>query len=122
MDKNGIMCRRMRQRYLVTDWSRTDRNKRKHPDFEEIKNSEDFHSWAKNQPQSIQDWIYSNTDDADLATRALDLFKNDIGMAIPEKKKSSSKQNKSAADMVSTKTTKVDPKQDRVGLKGRLLL
>ena len=106
---------RLQQRELeISQREAVKRLQEKHPDFEEIKNSEDFHSWAKNQPQSIQDWIYSNTDDADLATRALDLFKNDIGMAIPEKKKSSSKQTKSAADMVSTKTTNVDPKQDRV--------
>ena len=44
----------------------------KHPDFEDIKNSDDFHTWAKEQPDSIQKWIYSNADDADLASRALD--------------------------------------------------
>jgi hypothetical protein len=86
----------------------------KHPDFEEIKNSDDFHTWAKEQPESIQKWIYSNTDDADLASRALDLFKKDFGIE-PEKTKSSSKPTKkSAADMVSTKTTTVEPKQEKV--------
>ena len=85
----------------------------KHPDFEDIRNSDDFHGWAKEQPQSIQDWVYNNADDADLASRALDLFKKDIGMDVP--KKSNSKQsNKSAADMVSTKTTSVEPKQEKV--------
>ena len=85
----------------------------KHPDFEDIRNSDDFHGWAKEQPQSIQDWIYNNADDADLASRALDLFKKDIGMDVP--KKSNSKQSKkSAADMVSTKTTSVEPKQEKV--------
>ena len=29
--------------------------------------SDDFHSWAKEQPQSIQDWIYNNAEDADTA-------------------------------------------------------
>ena len=86
----------------------------KHPDFQEIKNSESFHDWANEQPQSIKDWIYNNPDDADLATRALDLFKNDIGMTVLEKKKSSSKQTKSAADMVSTKTTSVEPKSEKI--------
>ena len=47
----------------------------KHPDFDEIRNSDDFHSWAKEQPQSIQDWIYNNSNNPDLASRALDLFK-----------------------------------------------
>jgi len=86
----------------------------KHPDFEDIKNSDDFHTWAKEQPDSIQKWIYSNADDADLASRALDLFKKDFGIE-PEKTKSSSKPTKkSAADMVSTKTTSVEPKQQKV--------
>jgi hypothetical protein len=87
----------------------------KHPDFEDIRNSDDFHGWAKEQPQSIQDWIYSNAEDADLASRALDLFKKDFGIDVSKKEKSNSKQTKkSAADMVSTKTTAVEPKQEKI--------
>jgi hypothetical protein len=86
----------------------------RHPDFEDIRSSDDFHAWAKEQPDSIQKWIYSNADDADLASRALDLFKKDIGMDIPQKEKSSSKTTESAADMVSTKTTTVEPKQQKI--------
>ena len=85
----------------------------KHPDFNEIRNSDDFHAWAKEQPQSIQDWIYDNSDNPDLASRALDLFKKDLGIeAAP--KKTTSKKTKSAADMVSTKTTSVEPKSEKV--------
>ena len=85
----------------------------KHPDFNEIRNSDDFHKWAKEQPQSIQDWIYNNSDNPDLASRALDLFKKDLGIeAAP--KKTTSKKTKSAADMVSTKTTSVEPKSEKV--------
>ena len=87
----------------------------KHPDFEDIKNSDDFHAWAKEQPTSIQDWIYKNATDADLASRALDLFKKDIGMESSNTKSSSNKPTKgSAADMVSTKTTSVNSKQEKV--------
>ncbi len=87
----------------------------RHPDFEDIRNSDDFHSWAKEQPTSIQDWIYNNANDADLASRALDLFKKDFGIDVSKKTKSNSKKTKeSAADMVSTKTTKVEPKQDKI--------
>ena len=87
----------------------------RHPDFEDIKNSEDFHDWAKEQPQSIQDWIYKNATDADLASRALDLFKKDFGIDLPKTKSSSNKPTKgSAADMVSTKTTSVDSSQEKV--------
>ena len=85
-----------------------------HPDFDDIRNSDDFHTWAKEQPEAIQDWIYNNVDNPDLASRAIDLFKKDIGLDTPEKKKSSSKQTKSAADMVSTKTTSVEPTQEKI--------
>ena len=90
------------------------RLRERHPDFDDIRNSDDFHGWAKEQPKSIQDWIYKNAEDADLASRAIDLFKKDIGLNTPEKKKSSSKQTKSAADMVSTKTTSVEPTQEKI--------
>ena len=87
----------------------------KHPDFEDIKNSDTFQDWTKEQPASIQQWITGNTDDADLASRALDLFKKDFGINTSQKKKSSSKPTKeSAADLVSTKTTSVDSKQEKI--------
>ena len=86
----------------------------KHPDFEDIRNSDDFHGWAKEQPKSIQDWVYNNADDADLASRALDLFKRDIGMDTVQKKSNSQKSRRSAADMVSTKTTTVEPQQTKI--------
>ena len=99
------------------DLIRQDAEKRlveRHPDFEDIRNSDDFHGWAKEQPESIQSWIYSNADDADLASRALDLFKKDFGIE-PTKTKSSSKPTRqSAADMVSTKTTSVEATQEKV--------
>ena len=86
-----------------------------HPDFEDIKNSDTFQDWTKEQPASIQQWITGNTDDADLASRALDLFKKDFGIETSKKKKSSSKPTRqSAADMVSTKTTSVEPRQEKI--------
>ena len=86
----------------------------RHPDFEDIRNSDDFHTWAKEQPESIQNWIYSNVDDADLASRALDLFKKDFGIEPTKTKSNSKPTRKSAADMVSTKTPTVEPKQEKV--------
>ena len=86
----------------------------RHPDFEDIRNSDDFHGWAKEQHSSIQAWVYDNDNDADLASRALDLFKKDFGIE-PTKTKSSSKQTrKSAADMVSTKTQSIEANQQKV--------
>ena len=84
----------------------------KHPDFDDIRNSDQFQDWANLQPESIKDWIFNNPNDATLASRALDLFKKDIGLEQP---KSNSKQTtQSAADMISTKTTSVEPNQQRV--------
>jgi len=89
----------------------------KHPDFDEIRNSDDFQEWANLQPESIKDWIFNNPDDATLASRALDLFKKDIGLdvqQVTESTSNSKEATQSAADMISTKTTSVDPKQQRV--------
>ena len=90
------------------------RLRERHPDFDDIRNSDDFHTWAKEQPSSIQKWIYDNANDADLASRAIDLFKRDLGIDVPEKVTKSSSKTKSAADMVSTKTTAVEPKSEKI--------
>ena len=86
----------------------------RHPDFEDIRNSDDFHGWAKEQHSSIQAWVYDNNDDANLASRALDLFKKDFGIDLPKAKSNSKQTRQSAADMVSTKTTSVEPNQQKV--------
>ena len=89
----------------------------KHPDFDEIRNSDEFQDWANLQPESIKDWIFNNPSDATLASRALDLFKKDIGLEVQQvtQPTSNSKQTiQSAADMISTKTTSVEPNQQRV--------
>ena len=92
------------------------RLRERHPDFEDIKNSATFQQWAKEQPESIQTWIFSNADDADLACRALDLFKRDIGLdaSTVQEPQLRSENRANAADMVSTKTTSVDPKTAKV--------
>ena len=96
--------------------------KAKHPDFDDIRNSDDFHDWAKAQPESIQNWIYKNSGDPEAASRALDLFKSDMGMNSPKKKSSAgSKRKASAADMVSAKTTNVEPKQAKIWTEKEIL-
>ena len=52
---------------------------RLHPDFEEIRESDDFHNWANSKPEDIKKWVYGNNADAELASRAIDLFKQDTG-------------------------------------------
>jgi hypothetical protein len=82
----------------------------KHPDFADIRESDEFHNWAKDQPDAIQAWVYNNPHNVGLASRAIDLFKTDTGVSQKKqtRKKSQSSSSK-AADMVSTKTTTVDP-------------
>jgi len=87
--------------------------KTRHPDFEEIRGDDNFHEWAKGQPEEIQNWIYNNPDNATLASRAIDIYKleNDIQQSKTSKSKPKAA---SAADMVSTKTKTVDTKEAKV--------
>jgi len=87
----------------------------RHPDFTEIKESDAFHDWAEAQPEQIQAWIYNNPDNVTLASKAIDLFKLETGAGQSQTKRQSRKPKQgSAADMVSTKTTNVDPKQAKI--------
>ena len=96
--------------------------KSRHPDFDDIRNSDDFHDWAKSQPESIQDWIYKNSSDPEAASRAIDLFKSDMGVqSNPKKSSAGSKRKTSAADMVSAKTTSVEPQQAKVWTEKEIL-
>lgn len=89
----------------------------RHPDFETIKESEDFHDWASTQPEDIQRWIYNNPDNVSLASRAIDLYKLERGKGSKTQTKSKPVAKPSAADMVSTKTTSVDTKQPKIWTK-----
>jgi hypothetical protein len=84
----------------------------RHPDFEDIRGDENFHAWAKEQPDEIQKWIYKNPDNVALASRAIDLYKVENGIAQSSKKPVRS--TGSAADMVSTKTKTIDTKQPKI--------
>jgi hypothetical protein len=87
--------------------------KRKHPDFEDIRGDDDFHTWAQEQPEQIQQWVYANNNDASLASRAIDLYKMEKGASQP-KQQSRKRETGNAADMVSTKTTAVDAKAPKI--------
>ena len=88
----------------------------KHPDFDELRSSSEFHEWAETQPDQIQDWIYNNPNNVTLAIKAIDLYKleNNISSKSSKRKASKSQSTGSAADMVSTKTTTVDSKQPKI--------
>ena len=83
-----------------------------HPDFEDIRGSESFHEWAGVQPEQIQEWIYNNPDNAQLASKAIDLYKIENG--IQTQTKSQPRQKGSAADMVSTKTKTIDAREPKI--------
>ena len=87
----------------------------RHPDFDEIRGDDNFHEWAKEQPEQIQGWIYENPDNVALAIKAIDLYKLETGVSAKEPaKKKKSQPTSSAADFVSTKTTTVDAKQPKI--------
>jgi hypothetical protein len=50
-----------------------------HPDFKEISQSDEFHTWADTQPKWIQDSLYDNAD-AKTVARSIDLYKLDKGI------------------------------------------
>lgn len=58
-----------------------------HPDYKEIRSSDEFHDWAKEQDDTIQNWLYSNNSNAKLAARAIDLYKMDKGITAKKETK-----------------------------------
>ena len=76
-----------------------------HPDFLKLKESDEFHDWAEEQPKWVQDAVYENPDDPHSVVRVIDLYKVDKGLTKQAKKANT----KAAASMVSrTSKTKVD--------------
>ena len=75
-----------------------------HPDFGEIRDSDEFHTWAEEQPKWVQDALYENENDARSASRAIDLYKADMNIAT--KKPSNSKD---AAKSVNTRNSRTKP-------------
>ena len=84
-----------------------------HPDFDTIRDTDDFHNWADEQPEWVQKALYENDTDARSAARAIDLYKVDrnIGKAKPEKKTSG------AAESINTRGSRSAPvSQDTDGV------
>ena len=76
-----------------------------HPDFINLRESDEFHDWAEEQPKWVQDAIYENQDDPASVVRVIDLYKSDKGLTKDAKKASTKK----AASLVSKGSrTKVD--------------
>jgi hypothetical protein len=84
-----------------------------HPDFGSIRDTDDFHDWAEEQPEWVQKALYENDTDARAAARAIDLYKIDrniTGKAAPKK-------DKGAAESVATRGGRSEPSaQDMEGV------
>lgn len=78
-----------------------------HPDFGEIRESDDFHEWAEEQPKWVQDALYENDSDARSAARAIDLYKADRNIK-PKK----STNEKDAARSVGSRNSRSQPDTD----------
>ena len=65
-----------------------------HPDFLEIRETDEFHDWAEQQPKWVQDALYENADDAKSTARVIDLYKTDKGIS------KSKPNNRSAASAI----------------------
>lgn len=70
---------------------------RLHPDFDDIRDSDDFHQWVEDQPKWVQDALYENDSDAKSAARAIDLYKADRNI------KAKPASSKDAASSVNTR-------------------
>ena len=93
--------------YIVTKEKAEAELLRLHPDFNEIRETDDFHNWAEEQPKWVQDALYENDNDARSAGRAIDLYKADMG--ISKKKQASPKD---AARATNTKNARSKPQED----------
>jgi hypothetical protein len=82
-----------------------------HPDFDNIRNSDDFHTWVEEQPQWIQNALYDNDNDARSAARAIDLYKADKGIG-----KKKTPDYKEAAKSIVTRSNRSTP--DESSLEG----
>ena len=85
-----------------------------HPDFEDIRSTDDFHQWAEEQPKWVQEALYENETDARSAARAIDLYKVDKDITVSKPSKAS--KNKSAAEQVNTRNKRSAPDNNRNNL------
>ena len=58
-----------------------------HPDFDELRDSDAFHDWAKKEPKWVKDALYDNSEDPASVARVIDLYKMHNGLDTKSKKK-----------------------------------
>jgi hypothetical protein len=77
---------------------------RLHPDFDSIRDDDEFHNWVEEQPKWVQDALYDNESDARAAARAIDLYKADKNI-----KTKKATPDKGAAESVNTRGSRSAP-------------
>ena len=92
-----------------------------HPDFNDIRQKEEFHEWAGKQDPVIQSWLYENTSNASLAARALDLYKMDAGISKLNKQEKADVKKEAAKAVTKTKkSTDTDMPKKKVWTIGEI--
>ena len=120
MNKADSRAKEMEDKYKVLQSQQEQISKEKaevellklHPDFSEIRQKDEFHDWATKQDPVIQDWLYENTSNANLAGRAIDLYKMDKGIG-----KYSNKQEKDIKKEASKAVSKTRKAESTEGAK-----
>ena len=87
--------------------------RKSHEDFDDLRQSDDFHNWAEEQPKWVKDALYENADDPASVVRVIDLYKIDNGMTSVAKKN-----NRKAAASSITKGTRTSI--DAKGVSGQI--
>ena len=106
-DKANIQLEELNKAKEEATRSRAENEIRKaHEDFDQLRDSDQFHNWVEEQPKWVQNALYENTDDAASVVRVIDLYKVDNGLTRSDKKN----KTKAAASLVDRGSkTKVDP-------------
>ena len=84
-----------------------------HSDFDQLRDSDEFHNWVEEQPKWVQNALYENTDDAPSVVRVLDLYKVDNGLTRSDRK-SKTKAAASLVDKGSKAKVDVDESSGRI--------
>tara|TARA_B110000285_G_scaffold158401_1_gene176744 strand:- start:289 stop:1188 length:900 start_codon:yes stop_codon:yes gene_type:complete len=79
-----------------------------HSDFDDLKESDEFHDWAGEQPKWVQDALYENQDDPRSVVRVIDLYKGDMGLDPKSRKKSTKEAASAVVTKRSTKPSQAD--------------
>ena len=108
-DKANIQLEELNKAKEEATRSRAENEIRKaHEDFDQLRDSDQFHNWVEEQPKWVQNALYENTDDAASVIRVIDLYKVDNGLTRSDKKN----KTKAAASLVDRGSkTKVDPSE-----------